>query len=63
VVKAIRPARIYFDAANCKLAGGPPWRAYYKQLRGHLAGIYEKEGEAHGWEIWKLKGSVAAASG
>jgi hypothetical protein len=63
VVKASRPERIYFDASDCKLAGGPPWRGYYKQVRGDLSDIYEKEAEANGWEIWKLKGSVPASSG
>ncbi|HEY9868985.1 MAG TPA: hypothetical protein V6D08_07450 [Candidatus Obscuribacterales bacterium] len=62
LVKARRPERIYFDAPNCKLRGGAGWRRQYRQVRADLSELYEKEGEAHGWEIWRVKGSASASS-
>lgn len=62
LVKARRPQRIYFDAPACKLRGGAGWRRQYEEIRADLRQLYEKGGEARGWEIWRLKGSASGSS-
>ncbi len=60
------PDYLYFDSPT-NLLKREGWTEYYNQLRSNLSTLYEKEIEAHGWEVWKcrspggLQGSVGDA--